>query len=104
MRESGTLLTLLDRTRLRLACLGATQPSPVSSSALLPKARLLLRLGEPSHYAAKPLAKSMALRQKSEDQSKRVSQPSYCRSNARSLEASDRRLDQAGQADDRRDR
>ncbi len=105
MRESGTLLTF-NRTRLRFACLGTTQPSPVGSSAFSAEGPALCGYYQAglSHYAAKPLAKSMALRQKREDQSKRISQPSYSRSHARSLEASDRRLNQAGQADDRPDR
>jgi len=36
MHKSGTLLTF-HRTRLRLACLGATQPSPIVASAFLSK-------------------------------------------------------------------
>jgi hypothetical protein len=54
MSKSDTLLTLLDGTRLRLACLGLTQPSPLFSSAFLPKVRLLSK-STPGvrHYVAR---------------------------------------------------
>jgi hypothetical protein len=104
MCESGTLLESSNGTEAALTLRKQDSPSPVGSSAFSAEGPTLCYQAGPSHYAAKPLAKSTALRQKSEDQSKRVSQPSYSRSNARSLEASDRGFNQAGQADDHRDR
>jgi hypothetical protein len=100
MRKSGTLLTFKP-TRLRPAYLGVTQPSPLVSSAFLPKARLLSK-STPGvrHYAAIPLMPSMELGRKSEVQSKRFSQPSYCGPHARGIEASNHWADSEGQAND----
>ena len=55
---------------------------------------------EPLHYAAVSLSTSMELWRKSEVQSKRVSQPSYSRQDARSVEAVNCGTDSAREAKD----
>lgn len=98
--NSGNVLKSINGTGLRhsLARLNATQPRVFIGT--VPKARPVFPTGL-SHYAAKPLAKSTAIGRKGEVQSKGISQPSYSRSDAWGIEASDRRINQARQADNR---
>jgi hypothetical protein len=85
MRKSGTLLTLLDGTRLRLACLGVTQPSPVVFIGISAEGPAFCYQAGPSHYAAKRVITSTALWAKCEDQSRRFDKASYSRKAARSI-------------------
>lgn len=99
--NSGNLLQLVYRARQRIPA-RLTQPSPECSSAFLPKARLIVvSTTGPSHYAAIPLMSSMELGLKCEVQSKGFSQPSYSRSDARSIEAGDYGIDSTRQVDNR---
>jgi len=96
--NSAILLQLIYRARPRVPA-RLTRPGPECSSASLPKARrIVVSTTGPSHYAAVPLMSSMELRRECEIQSRGFSQPSYSRSDARSIEAGDYRIDSTRQA------
>lgn len=104
MSNSAILLQLIYRARPRVPA-RLTRPRPECSSASLPKARrVVVSTTGRSHYAAVPLMSSMELGRECEIQSRGFGQPSYSRSNARSVEASDYRIDSTRQVDDRRHR
>ena len=86
---SGSLSSLVDRIGAGVPP-KASRLQPCISHRLFAEGPAMLRVLHPGvrHYAVVWFAKSTKLGRKSEFQSKGVSQPSYSRSNARSLEAS----------------
>jgi len=101
--NSGTLLTF-NRTEAG-PCLGLSASVPYVHRHFA-EGPGVLRMLHPGvcHYAAISLMPSMELGRESEVQSRRLSQPSYSRSNARRVEAGNHRPDSAGQAHHRHHR
>jgi len=90
MSKSGTLLTF-NRTRLRLACLGATQPSPVVYFGISAEGPALCGCyyAGPPHYAALILSESTYSGRKSEIQSRGFSHSDHSGEDPRSFNAGD---------------
>jgi hypothetical protein len=99
--NSGSLLNSFNGAGMLDPLARSVATRPRVFIGILPTTRPLEH-GQPDvrHYAAVSLISSMELGRESEIQSKGFGQPSYSRSNARSLEAGDYRIDPAREAED----